>query len=85
MPNYDYYCHQCEQDFEEFQNIVDRNRTKCPQCGQLSEIQIGMKQKPVLFREGWYEHISKDPVYISSKRKLLDECKKHGMCSPFYG
>lgn len=29
------------------------------------------------FREGWYEHIALDPIYISSAQQLRDECRKH--------
>ena len=34
--------------------------------------------KVVTFREGWYEHIALDPIYISSAQQLADECKRHG-------
>lgn len=28
------------------------------------------------FREGWQEHITEDPIYVSSMRQLREECNK---------
>lgn len=32
MPIYQYECEECQQEFEEFKTIDDRETTKCPVC-----------------------------------------------------
>jgi hypothetical protein len=33
------------------------------------------------FREGWYEHIGDDPIYVSSMDQLKRECSARGETS----
>lgn len=35
------------------------------------------------FKEGWYEHIDKEPIYISSKKQLREETEKRGQYSEY--
>lgn len=33
----------------------------------------------ILFKEEWYEHIDENPIFITSKKQLKQECEKRGM------
>ena len=33
----------------------------------------------ILFKEEWYEHIDENPIFITSKKQLRQECEKRGM------
>ena len=35
MPTYDYECDNCDHAFELFQNMSDKVKKKCPQCGKM--------------------------------------------------
>ena len=37
MPNYDYKCNSCKNEFEEFQSMSDEPRAKCPKCGKKAK------------------------------------------------
>lgn len=84
MPNYDYVCEPCDKDFEDFKNIEERELGTCPDCSKIGR-KVIKKARTTIFREGWYEHLSIEPIYISSKRKLLDECKRNDVSSTYYG
>ena len=92
MPTYDFECKDCTENFEDFAFINDRGDVKCPKCDGETKIVHNVGVAPHIFREGWYEHVSTKPLYITSKRQLLDACKKEsdgnpngGIHSPFYG
>lgn len=41
MPLYDFHCTHCENDFEEFKLLADRDEPEpCPECGKDAERQI---------------------------------------------
>jgi putative FmdB family regulatory protein len=40
MPTYSYACPKCGHEYEKFQKITDRTRTKCPKCGTRGERRI---------------------------------------------
>lgn len=52
-------------------------------CGVQMErfFTAGSKFHP--FREGFYEHLDVNPVYVTSKRQLKDECKRRGLSSAY--
>lgn len=35
------------------------------------------------FKEGWYEHLGLEPVYVKSKRQLREECEQRGLTSEY--
>ena len=73
----------CEQEGELIEIIVDREATAyCAGCGKPMENQI-TTGKAILFKEGWYENIDADPMYISSMRQLKYECEKRNLTSVY--
>lgn len=86
MPSYDVKCNSCDKEFEEFTSIDARMDIKCTCGGATTQVfNHGRSPKPVIFREGVYDHIGPNPIHISSKKQLLDECKKNGVYSNYYG
>lgn len=75
----DLRCTACDHTFEE---LIDREASAppCPKCGQETKRLVSLPS-PVLFREGWYEHIDRHPIYISSKKQLKNETRKRGLTS----
>lgn len=78
MPLYDFRCKTCGLVWEDL-IAADAPDPSC-QCGGLSERLISLPT-PILFREGWYNDIDTEPMYISSKKQLRDECRKRGLTS----
>lgn len=39
---------------------------------------------PHIWKPDWWEHIAEEPIYINSKKKLREECKKRGVFAPGY-
>lgn len=82
MPMYDYRCPACGFETEHINKIADRNGQQCDSCGDLMVVQIGVGRY-IPFKEGYYEHIDKNPIYISSMRQLKDECAKRNVTSVY--
>jgi len=85
MPLYDYTCKDCGCHFEWMSLIKDRNRVRCINVKCRSKnVTLDITKAPSLsfFPEGEFEHIAKDPIYISSKRQLKEECEKHDCYAP---
>ncbi len=80
MPLYDYECPGCGLEDEYINSIAERQTQPCENCGEnmIQKISLG---RYIPFKEGWYEHIDRKPMYISSKRQLRDECRKRGLTS----
>lgn len=78
MPLYNYKCpsNDCEHEFSEIQSIADRESCPCPNCGILAEQQLSAPPS-YMFKEGWWEHIGPEPIYVKSKSQLRDECEKN--------
>jgi putative FmdB family regulatory protein len=56
MPTYDYRCKSCEHEFELFQNMSDRVKRKCPECGKNTLERLIGTGAAVLFKgSGFYE------------------------------
>ena len=85
MPVYNYQCPNCQDLQEVLKPIKEFDRPEfCPNCnGQM------VRKLPTLaihvFEPQWFEHIANEPIFIRSKRHLLEECKKHGKYSYGYG
>ncbi len=79
MPLHDLQCEACGQVEERLLGIEEKN-PECPACGGATKRVLG---SPVVheFREGWYEHIDRKPIYVSSKKQLKDECRKRNLTS----
>lgn len=72
-------CPKCHHLVEEPDTTVPR----CEDCGYDFGSSVSDSPAIILFKEGWYEHISKKPLYISSKRGLKDACQQHGVISKY--
>lgn len=87
MPTYPYQCSQCKTSLDLFCDIPERDTQVCPTCGRALVRQFAHNthgiQSP--FKEDWYWFKPQERVLISSKRQLLDECKRRGKVSIGYG
>lgn len=82
MPLYDFKCEVCETVFERIVKFEERLDVKC-ECGGGTKVLI-VPHRYIPFKEGWYEHIDKKPIYITSKKQLNRECESRGLTS-IYG
>lgn len=79
MPLYDYKCKSCDYQFEEINKVDVREEQKCLKCGSSTEILISISRESLkFFPEGFWRDLSHEPIYISSRQQLKDECRKHG-------
>ena len=81
MPIYDFRCDNCGRSEERLCSWEESKHQVC-------ECRVVMRKVPsignyVPFKEGWYENIAKDPIYITSKRQLRTECDKHDVGSVY--
>ena len=84
MPLYDYKCPSCEYEDEISNRVEDRKKQHCPRCKRFMILLIKPVNVTPRFPEGMWESISDDgPMYISSKKHLREECKKHGVSSRY--
>lgn len=82
MPLFDIRCQKCE-NLEE--NVVLSADEAVPQCscGGDREKVWGHAPKTHIFKEGWYEHLASEPIYITSKKQLKQECKERNLFSEY--
>ena len=79
MPIYRLKCNVCDNVFEEFAKVDDRNDIKC-ECGGNTKIII----QPTtfhIFEPFWHPNLDKKPVYIKSKKHLKEESDKRNFTS----
>lgn len=77
MPTYKVRCRKCNKVFEAVARIAERNKIKC-ECGGDITIVISLPFVSI-FKPDWYEHIAENPIYITSKKQLRQECESRGM------
>jgi putative FmdB family regulatory protein len=82
MPLHDYECEKCGKSFEHFCKIEDLGKEVLCECGSTSKRVINQVRIDE-FKPFWCDRISWDPVYITSKKHLADECKKNGVWSHY--
>ncbi len=93
MPSYTYRCsagHELDricsiaqmETFESYPHLCEVMVKKGRPCERLLQ-RVYRVQPPVRFREGWYEHIAPDPVYITSPQQLQDVARRHGNRSKY--
>lgn len=78
MPLFDVRCAECHNVREELLK-ADEAVPPCECGGERKKLIV--PARPILFREGWYEHIDTKPVYVRTKKQLRDECRKRGLTS----
>jgi len=77
MPTYDYKCKECENEFEEFQQMTDKPVKKCPKCGGKVQRLIGTGAGIVFKGSGFYEkQITKKLRFLRSHQKHLQRIKQ---------
>ena len=55
MPTYDYWCQECDYEFEKFQSITAEALTKCPKCGKNALKRLIGPGSALIFRgSGFY-------------------------------
>ncbi len=83
MPNYDYVCTACGDDFEFFQSMNDNPLTQCPTCEEPSlKRKIGTGAGIIFKGSGFYEtdykRSPKDSKSTEAKKEASDSPKKSG-------
>jgi hypothetical protein len=82
MPIYNYEC-SCGKSKELVARVSERvERLPC-ECGEWMQ-QIIVSPQIEVFPSGYWEDIDVNPVYISSKRQLVEECTKRGVYAKGY-
>ena len=76
---YEYKCEKCRHSWESYRRYEERNSERCSLCGELA-IKLLSNTKDVLeFTPAWFNDICEEPIYITSKKQLRDECKRHNV------
>ena len=80
MPQYDYYCPECGNEWENFHAIPERLNEKCPVCGEGGHIDLGRTVPAIhIWKPVWVEDMDVEPYYAESRQKYKDELKRKGM------
>jgi putative FmdB family regulatory protein len=80
MPTYDYECNGCGHAFEEFQNISDSLKRKCPECGKLKLRRLIGSGGAVIFKgSGFYQTDYRSSEY-KSQASADKPCANSGSC-----
>jgi putative FmdB family regulatory protein len=83
MPNYDYVCASCGEQFEFFQSMKDNLLTLCPSCNEPSlKRKIGTGAGVIFKGSGFYEtdykKSAKEPAKPEPKKESSDSTSKEG-------
>jgi len=81
VPIFDYRCPSCSTENRDVLVVKDEDAPSC--CGSRMEKVFLSGAKVHRFKEGWYEHIDSQPIYISSKKQLREETEKRGQYSEY--
>lgn len=82
MPLYDFECLDCGHKFEAICKYEERESMLCRSCGASTKPLISTGRF-IPFHAGWYEHFTKEPIYIGNKQELKDACEKYGKGSVY--
>ena len=84
MPMYTQRCDNCGHEFEVFRLMSDYEKNpSCTEC-KSSTRRIIIGSVFHAFPEEVWEHIDVNPITISSKKQLVETCKKHNCFAPAY-
>ena len=85
MLNYAYYCGNCENEWENFHTIEDRQNEWCGKCGYQAHIDMSKYTRAIhVFKPFISQEMSETDVTITSKRQYKEELKKRGLsCRAF--
>jgi len=81
VPTYEYACLACGRRFDVIKPVREYARQEvCPACRSArTKRLIAVSQGAHTWRPGWWEDIDIKPIWIESKRQLIEECKKRGL------
>jgi len=82
MPIYVYKC-SCAKILEIFKPLSSLDSPVQCECGQIMKRQVA-SSNPHIWKPGFWEHISEQPIYIESKKQLKEVCKKRGVIATGY-
>lgn len=83
MPLFDMQCLSCGAIQSDVWLGSNEDAPKCPMCGGQMEKRHFAAHSVVLFHEGFYEHLDRDPIYFSSKRELRRALRDRDLTMPF--
>lgn len=81
MPLYDIQCYECGYIEERLLSVEEV--PLCDSCSLPLHFKFGAEANFHPFREGMYEHIDLEPIYIKSRKQLRQECQKRGLTSHY--
>lgn len=70
MPLYDYFCGECESQFEAHASVKNRNRVRCKKCRKQAELVISCTSKPQ-FMEYYSENLGCQITGPAQKRRIM--------------
>jgi putative FmdB family regulatory protein len=79
MPLYDLECNKCKNLFTAFYKVTEVEKAKCPICGSQARVIILQSPNKDWFREGWYDDLDLNPVYVRSKSHMKELCRTHNV------
>ena len=65
MPLYDYECVHCNNEWENYNPIAERELEECRNCGQTAKLLISLTAKPIIL-EGFDEHLD---AYVTGPKQ----------------
>ena len=76
MPTYEYLCHSCGHEFEEFQSITAKPIKKCPECGKNKVRRlIGCGAGLIFKGNGFYETDYRSESYKKAQKAEQEKAK----------
>lgn len=81
MPLYDFKCNSCGKLTEDVYAKADDKTLTCS-CGSIAD-RMFPNPKGYVFKSGYYEHITEEPIYIKSKAELRAITRDHNCTSDY--
>lgn len=82
MPLYEYRCPRCNKTITLYRRVEDRPRTiYCEVCHTPACRVYSVNLS--IFKPGWWEDIDVRPIWIESKKQLIEECEKRGLYAEY--
>lgn len=86
MPLYDFRCEGCGKEFEYLCKIEEMEGVECSDCGGSCKALISHTSKNRdWFRPHWNPNFDLDPVWVETKGKFKELCRRHNVTSRALG
>ena len=77
MPTYDYECRACGNEWEDFQQITENPKRRCPKCGRLKAKRLIGTGAAVIFKgAGFYQTDYRSEQYKKQAKEEKDSASK---------